>query len=88
MTQRHCQRFGGAFGAQTFAQVPADDFVRVVVRDQTQIAEVLEPADVGNVTRPKLIRADGFQVFCQVWILVIGVIGVGGFRSSAMAVGL
>ncbi len=85
--QGHFQRLDGEPGLQRLAHAPADDLLRVIVRDERQVAEVVVARlraevyhHVRDVAHPKLVGAKGNEFLHQVRIegqVMAGVRGPG-----------
>jgi hypothetical protein len=50
--------------------------MRVGVSNEAEVAEIIEAADVGDVAGIQFIGADGLDVFGQIRVLSVTVVGV------------
>lgn len=61
---------------QRFRQTPADDFLRVCIRNKVQVTAPIIEFYIGDVAHPQLVGGRGNEIFDEVLPLVVAMVGV------------
>jgi len=79
----HAESFESEDGCQGFCQAPANDFLRISISYEMQVAASASEVNVGDVALPQLVRCRWLESLDEILPLVVAVVGVR--RRTALA---